>query len=62
VKYLYIGTPINRARIPMIMPIEKYPLLIESDRTAKMMAKKTIMNIAAIIFFFIGMLSIETSA
>jgi hypothetical protein len=39
--------PINRARIP-IMPIKKYPLLIESERTAKATANKITMNITAI--------------
>jgi len=61
-KRLYKATPINRARIPMIMPIRKYALLIESEITAKATARKITMNIAAIRFFFIGTISIETSA
>lgn len=60
-KRLYKATPANRARIPMIMPIKKYPLLIESDRIAKIMTKKMTMNMAAIRFFFIGTTTIETS-
>lgn len=62
VKRLYKATPINRAKIPMIMPKTKYALLIESERTAKVTTKKTTMNIAAIRFFFIGTITIETSA
>jgi len=38
----------------MIMPTKKYPLLIESVRTAKATAKKITMNTTAIRFFFIG--------
>ena len=60
VKRLYKATPINRAKIPMIMPTKKYPLLIESDRTAKIMTKKITMSVAAIRFFFIGTITIET--
>jgi len=47
-KRLYKPAPINRARIPMIMPIKKYPSLIESERTAKATANKITMNMTAI--------------